>query len=126
MGRLAKSFICAIAGISSTFRSERNFRIHVAALCVALAAGLYLGLAALEWGFVVLSMGLVLAAELFNTAIERLADKEAGGQYDLIVKRAKDASAAAVLLTAATAFAIGTIFLLVPLVRKISSLLGTG
>lgn len=119
MGRLGRSFANAFWGMVATFRSERNFRIHVVAMCPAIALGWYLGLTALEWGLVVFAIGSVLMAELFNTAIERLGDKVAQGQYDRLVKIAKDASAAAVLISALVALVIGVIFLFIPLAQKI-------
>ena len=117
--RFFKSFFYALAGIRAAFLTEQSFRLHLLAMVVALAIGLYSGISLPSWGIVILAIGVVLAAELFNTALERLGDGLAGGSYNEFVKRAKDLSAAAVLVTAAAALAVGIIFLLVPFVQKV-------
>ncbi len=121
-GSLARSFACAFRGIAATFRAERNFRIHVAATCVVVALGLYLNLTLLDWGLTTFAIGLVLAAETFNTAIERLGDAVSDGKQSPAIRDTKDISAAAVLLCAATALAIGILVLIVPLVHKLVAL----
>jgi len=123
MGALIKSFACAFRGVYITFKSERNFRIHILALCLAVALGIYLDLSLPEWGLVIFSIGVVLVAELFNTAIERLGDEAANGRQNQAVRNVKDVSAAAVLLSALTAFTIGILVLFIPLVQKIIGLL---
>jgi diacylglycerol kinase len=113
------NFICALRGFFITFKSERNFKIYTIALCVTIALGIYLGLQVLEWALIIFSTGLVLAAEIFNTAIERLGDEVAGGNLMQNVKNIKDISAAAVLVAGLTALAIGIIILFIPLIRHI-------
>lgn len=123
MERFTKCFGYAFTGIRIAFKSERNFRIHIIAMCLAVALGLYLGLSLPEWGFVIFSIGFVLAAELFNTALEKLGDEVAPDKQNQMVRNAKDISAAAVLLSALTAFVIGVLFLLIPFIRRIFELL---
>jgi diacylglycerol kinase len=100
------SFHDAFRGLGDLLRSEPNARIHL--LCAVLAAGasFLLQISRLEAALVTLAIGLVLAAEAFNTAIERLAD-EISPTRNEGVGRAKDLAAAAVLLTATTAVVIG-------------------
>jgi diacylglycerol kinase len=121
--RLLKSFEFAGNGIWSALKSGQNFRIHLVAMLMVIVLGLYLELALISWGLMIFSIGFVLAAELFNTAIERLGDEAAAGEQNQIVKQSKDISAGAVLISAITAALIGILFLLVPLVQKIASLL---
>ena len=121
--RFIKSFAFAFSGIRKTTKSERNFKVQLVALCLTVALGLYLGLSLVEWGLVVLAIGFVLAAELFNTAVERLGDKVAGGEQNQLVKQAKDISAGAVLLSALTALIIGVLILFIPFVQRILELL---
>ena len=123
MGQFFKSFTYAFTGVYITFKSERNFRIHIVALFLSAAMGFYLSLSILEWGFIIFSIGFVFVSELFNTAIERLGDKVAGDKQDQLVRNIKDISAAAVLLSALTALIIGIIFLFIPFGVKIFSLL---
>jgi diacylglycerol kinase len=54
---------------------------------------------------------------------ERLGDEAANGCYKLIVKKAKDTAAGAVLISAITALVIGIIFLLIPFIEKIIELI---
>lgn len=116
---LLKNFGYAFRGIWITLKSERNFKIHVFALCLVIALGVYLNLSALAWGLVIFAIGFVLVSELFNTAIERLGDKVADGKMNQMIGNAKDISSAAVLISALTALATGIIFLFIPLAQKI-------
>ena len=117
-----KSFIMGFAyafrGIYITFKSERNFKIHTVALCLAVALGLYLDLSILEWGLIIFAIGFVLVAELFNTAIERLGDEAADGKLNQKIRNVKDISAAAVLLSALTSLVIGIIVLFIPFIHR--------
>ena len=123
MKRFIRSFAYAIAGIFAAFKTELSFRLHVVALVIAVAMGLYLGISLEAWGFVIFAAGFVLSAELVNTAIERLGDEAANGQYKLTIKKAKDTAAGAVLVAALTALVIGILFLLIPFVNKIVHLI---
>jgi diacylglycerol kinase len=118
MRRLVKSFGYALNGIGFTFKSEQSFRIQIAALIIVILMGLYLGLSLPAWGLVIFAAGFVLAAELFNTAIERLGDEIANGKQKQVVKIAKDTSAAAVFISALTALVIGILFLFIPFAQR--------
>ena len=80
-------------------RTQPNFLVHLAAMCVALVVGAALNLSPPELAIIVLTVALVLAAECVNTALEALCDVASPG-YHPLVKRAKDVSAAAVLVAA--------------------------
>lgn len=69
------------------------------AATVALLLGFILDISIGEWFCIILVIALVLAAELFNTAIESLADAVSLVPNQQI-KKAKDAAAAAVLILA--------------------------
>lgn len=114
MKRFINSLNYALTGIRSACKSERNFKIHIAAMVITIIMGAYLKLSLQSWGFVIFSIGFVLVAELFNTAIERLGDETANGKQRLGVKHAKDLAAGAVLISALTALAIGVIYLIIP------------
>lgn len=106
MRRLLHSFGFALQGLASVARGEPNFVIHLAAAALALALALALGLPPGEVAVVVLAIGLVLAAEAFNTALEDLADAAHPSPHPGI-KRAKDAAAGGVLLAALAAVGVG-------------------
>ena len=112
-----KSVRYALDGLFSALKTERNLRIHIVALFIAVALGLYLKLSIMRWGIIILVIGFVLVAELFNTAIERLCDETANGQQKKLIKKAKDVAAAGVLLSAITALIIGVLFLLIPFIQ---------
>ena len=123
MKRFLKSVFFALNGIRAVFKSERNFKIHIVAMVIVILMGLYLEISSQTWGLVIFSIGFVLIAELFNTAVERLGDETANGKQRQRVKNAKDISAGAVLISALTALTIGVIFLLVPFVQRILALI---
>jgi diacylglycerol kinase len=111
-----------LRGIFYTLKTERNFKIHVGGMCFAIAVGIYLGLSLVEWGFITFAIGFVLAAELFNTAIERIGDEVAQGKQNDVVRNIKDISAGAVIISVMVSIAIGIIFLLVPLIVRLIGL----
>jgi len=119
MRRFKKSVGHALNGLRVTFKSERNFKIQVIVMAGAIMSGFFLKLSAIAWGLVILSSGFVLAAELFNTALERLSDELANGDHKPLIKYAKDISAAAVFISALTAIFIGILFLIIPFLRMI-------
>ena len=67
-----KSFAYAFTGIGSFLRKEHNAWIHCIAIIIVTITGFIIGISRMEWVAVLLCFGLVLAAEAFNTAIERL------------------------------------------------------
>jgi len=87
-------------------RTQRNAQIHILIAACALALGGFLPLQRWEWLGLILTCGLVLAAEAFNTALEAAVDLAAPGQHPL-AKVAKDVGAGAVVLCAITAIASG-------------------
>jgi diacylglycerol kinase len=119
--RFIESLGHALAGLGLVFKSERNFRIQVVVAVLAVAAGIYLGLNTTEWVMIIISIGSVICAELFNTALERLSDEVADGRQRPLIKKAKDLSAGSVLLAALTALVIGLLVLLIPIIRRLLS-----
>ena len=73
-----------------------------------MAAGAFVGLSALEWCLLALAIGLVLMAEVFNTAIESLA-RAPGSRRHPRLRDALDMASAAVLVAAMAAGVIGII-----------------
>jgi undecaprenol kinase len=102
----ARRLSFALQGLAAAWRSERNFRIQLGALVVVVVVLLVVGIEPIWWGLVSLTSGSVLAAELFNTALEHLADHlhpETHPQIQIV----KDCAAAAVLVAACTAVGVG-------------------
>lgn len=103
-----KSFKSALEGIVVVLKTQQNAWIHAIATLLVLALGMFFTLTAAEWSLLVLSISAVWVAESFNTALELLADTITKDFHPLI-KKAKDASAGAVLISAIGSAIIGFI-----------------
>ncbi len=104
--KITESFGYAFAGLAYCFRTQRNFRIHIAIALLASLLAVFLNLSALEWAVFALLIVLVLAAEMVNTMVEALVDLVTG-EYHSLAKVAKDVAAGVVLLTAIGAVVVG-------------------
>ncbi len=106
MKKFLKSFVYAGRGFIYCL-SERNFRFHLcaAAFVIFVAASFY-ELTRAEWAILLLTIGTVHAFEAMNTALERLCDRVDKEQNEFI-RRCKDCAAAAVLISAMAAIAVG-------------------
>ena len=111
MGRFFRSVAHAWRGITQAASQERNFQIELVIAALVLCSGHFLGFARWEWLLVSLCIGLVLASELFNSALERLADMVAETE-DERVGLLKDMAAGAVLLAASAAAVVGVLIVL--------------
>jgi len=114
----AKSFRYAFAGISYVFRTQKNAQIHLFIVVVVLALTFWLSLPIDEIALVFLTIGMVLGAEFFNTAIEALVDLASPNHHPL-AKIVKDVGAGAVLVCAIVAVLVGIILLGPPLLTKL-------
>ncbi|MEA5618233.1 diacylglycerol kinase family protein [Cronbergia sp. UHCC 0137] len=117
------SFKYAWAGISYSFQTQRNFRIHVVLGTLALGLSVFLRLTPVEIAIIAITSGLVLTLELVNTAIESLVDLTVKQTYHDLAKIAKDCAAGAVLVSSIVALLIAAILLVPPLVALIIPLL---
>jgi undecaprenol kinase len=95
----------AVAGLRHALRSERSLRFQVAVLFAVVLALAILQPGALWTAMVLMASGAVIAAELFNTAIEALADR-VQPEPDPAIRIVKDCAAAAVLVTSLAAVAV--------------------
>lgn len=118
---LVTSFKYAFLGIWYVVRTQRNARIHLSVAFVVVVLGLWLGLSRTEWAIIVLTIGLVLVAEAFNTVAEAAVDL-ATAEYHPLAKNAKDVAAGAVLLMAMAAVVVGLLILGPPLWRTLQAL----
>jgi diacylglycerol kinase len=105
--RLIKSFGFAVNGIKFCLQ-EPNFKIHLGFALLATLLGFILNISLAEWALVALCIGLVLALEMINTAIEQLCNIVYPG-FNPLIKMVKDVSAAAVLVVAIAAAICGFI-----------------
>jgi diacylglycerol kinase (ATP) len=114
--RIVRSFKFAFAGLHTLVRTQPNAWVHLALAALALALSVVLRLPPDEIATVILTIGLVLSAEAINTALESVCDLVSPG-YHPLVKRAKDLSAAAVLLSAMAALGVAIALFLPRLLR---------
>lgn len=105
---LGRSFACAWAGLGYAIRSQRNMKIHCLAVVVVIAAGMILGVSRIDWAILSLTIFMVLAAEVINTAVEKVVDL-ASPEFHPLARQAKNLAAGAVLLTALNALIIAFI-----------------
>lgn len=109
--KTSQSFKCAIRGIYLCVRTERNFRIHTCAAFYVTVFGILADLSVEKFAILMLCFAIMLSAETFNTAIERLCDKQVYC-FDFQVKNAKDLAAGAVFVSALFCVIIGAMFFL--------------
>lgn len=100
----------AARGIIVAWRTERHLKVHSVAALAVVCLGLVLKISGVEWAILILAMGLVLAAEYANSALERLADRVSMERHPLI-RDAKDFAAASVLVAALAAAVVGLLIL---------------
>lgn len=109
--RVIKSFGWAFNGLKDCIRHEKNFRMQYALAIIVVIAGFFLGLSSFEWAIILLCFAVVLSFEIINSAIEKLCDLVCP-DFNLVIKKVKDMSASAVLLSAIITFIIGCIIFL--------------
>ncbi len=107
----AESFRHAFEGFKEGIKNERNMKIHLAMTVLVVFCSVVFGLTPVEKAIVYVLCGTVIAAELFNTAIENTVDI-ASPSFNIYAKKAKDTAAAAVLVLSITAAVVGCIIFL--------------
>lgn len=103
-----QSFRCAFNGLVDVVRSGRNAKIHAVIAVAVVVFGFVENLSAVRWSILVLTIGVVFAAEAANTATEHVVDLVSLEHHEL-ARRAKDAAAASVLCVAIAAVVVGVL-----------------
>lgn len=106
--KMLRSFKFAFQGIQNLVKSENNARFHLLVTIIIIPIGVFLGLASIEWAIILTQIGLVWAAEAFNTAIEKLCDY-VSPQHQVLIGKVKDLAAAGVLFVTIVAITVGLI-----------------
>lgn len=107
--RFINSFRYALRGIKiSLNKGEVNIRVHVFVAIVSILLAYLLHLSILEWSVIIVCIGIVIAAELFNTAIEKLVDL-VSPEWNDKAGIVKDIAAGAVLIVSIASAIIGII-----------------
>lgn len=87
-------------------------RKHAFSALLAVLAGFIFQISAVEWLFLLLSVTLVIAFEIMNSAIENVVDLASGYHFSMLAKHAKDMAAGAVLVVSVFALLTGLIIFL--------------
>lgn len=104
---LPHAFKCAAAGVAHAF-SQRNMRIDAVFAALAVMLGFAFRIAAPSWLAIVVCIGLVMALETLNTALESVVDL-VSPEYHILAKHAKDCAAGAALIAACASVAVACI-----------------
>lgn len=105
-----RSFTYAFKGIAEVVRHQANMQIHVVVMVLVLITAAFLPLRTTEWALILICMGMVLSAELMNSALEYLTDL-ISPDYHSLAGKAKDAAAGAVLVCAFVSVLVGLLIL---------------
>lgn len=111
-----RSFLFALQGFRTALRQERNIKVMLAGGAFAVAMGVILRIDAVSWAIVLVCCGMVIAAELLNTAIETVVDL-VSPEFHPLAGQAKDIAAAASWVLSLTAAVVGVIVYANALVR---------
>ncbi|MDR7072788.1 diacylglycerol kinase family protein [Fictibacillus barbaricus] len=113
--KLFSSFKYAFEGIAEVFKSEQNFKIHTLLSVIVIFTAIALDFSSLRMIVLFIVIGMVLALELLNTAIEKTVDLVTQNIHPL-AKQAKDAAAGAVLVFSIFAVIIGILLFIEPII----------
>lgn len=103
-----QSFVYAIKGIVFAFKHERSIWLQSVGAIGTITAGFLFKISQIEWIAVVLCVGIVIACEIINTAIETIVDF-ISPEYHKKAGIIKDLAAGAVLTTAITSAVVAAI-----------------
>jgi undecaprenol kinase len=116
--KFIKSFGYASEGIKLVVKNEFNMRFHIAMTIIVLVLAILLSIPTLQLIILLMLIGIVLALEMINTAIERTVDLVTE-DYHPLAKQAKDAAAGAVLVFSIMTVVIGILIFFQPLLTII-------
>jgi diacylglycerol kinase len=112
------TFKNARKGMRLSLKSEQNIRVHIICGALALALGFALHFSAVRFCILLLTIVMVISAEMMNSAIEFALDSIYHNKYSRMVGMAKDIAAGAVMIVTVVALMVGTL-LFVPPIYKI-------
>ena len=101
-----RSVYYAVRGLGFALFNERNLRVHFAAAAYVLWFSRYYSLGRVEYALLIMTIGIVIAAEMINTAIEKSIDVTVE-DFNALAGSAKDVAAGAVLVASLTSFGVG-------------------
>ncbi|NLA79074.1 MAG: diacylglycerol kinase [Erysipelothrix sp.] len=108
---LVLKFKHAIAGVLMGIAHDRSLRLHYIIAAGAILVFYYLKVSVVEWGMLLLGIGVIIGLEYLNSAIELLCD-HVQEEFHETIKTIKDFGAAAVLVAALFVGVMGLMILL--------------
>ena len=104
---LKRKFLPAFEGLAHGL-SDTSIRLQFSLAALAVVAGIFFKLSSMEWIAVIICIGMVIAAEILNTAIEYICNflTEKSDEH---IKAIKDTAAAAVLVSSLSALAVAIV-----------------
>ena len=116
MGKWKQKFVCALRGLTVGIRGQNSFAIHFLATLAVVVLATWLQVSQADWLVLTLCITIVLAAELFNSAIEHLA-RAITREENPEIRDSLDVASGAVLMTAMGAAVVGLVVLAWPLIE---------
>lgn len=101
-----ESFNNAVNGILQAIRREGHMKVHYVATLLLIISALFFNFTRMEFTVLVLTCGMVIVAEMFNTVIELIMDV-VSPDYNPTVRKIKDIAAGCVLVAAICAVFVG-------------------
>lgn len=103
-----RSLKYAFLGIKIAWMEEANFRFEIVCAVIAIFLSWFLSVSRIEFMTLLLAIGLMLTAELLNTALEEFCDM-VKAEHDPHVAKIKDLAAGAVFVAGWAAILVGLI-----------------
>ncbi len=115
---LLEALCHSLDGIKYALQTERSLKIEFVLAIIAVGLGIFLELSLTQFAVIFLTIGVVLLAELMNTAIEVMLDLYTQ-EYNKNIKLAKDVSSGAVLVTSIASVLVAVVLLLPKIVDRL-------
>lgn len=110
--RTLRTFKYSAQGLAYAYKNEQSMWIHAIATVVTVILGFICSLTLTEWALVFIALGVILASELINTAIEAAVDL-CTLEIHPLAKIAKDCGSAATFVLTLVSIVI-CLFVFVP------------
>ena len=114
--KFINSFTYPVKGLRYAYRNEQNLVVDIGIALIVIIASFIFKVSLIEAAILALTIGMVLACELINTAIEATVDLVTE-EYHPLAKVAKDTSAAAVFVFAIVSIVVGLIIFLPKIIQ---------
>ena len=117
---IANSTKYSIEGLKYAFKNEQSIKLIIFATLSGLILGVTLQINTIEWIFVAIALGIILATELINTAIEATIDL-VSPDFHPLAKIAKDTASAAVFVYTLLGFILAIAIFIPKIIERLGS-----